>query len=330
MKLIKIINAKNRKIIIIQCNEININILNHYKDDKNKQNKSKITSKTINNSVINKNEKGDNIKIYLDELFNQILNMSNIDKDELNRLLNEIKRISFNMIDKNDKLIEKSDRILDENDKLIEKYDRIHDENDKLIEKYDRIHDENKIYDEKLKKLQEKYDRLVSKYDEDIEKLNDRIDVLEDDIGDLKEALGGIQIRDQTKNFLKFFKRYLNQDDINKIKEDNSKKGDIILSGFENKFGKCKNQKLFSLIKNIIINSSSFLNEGNKSAHSLNLDYYKEEISEYQQKYNLKYILSPPIFCYCINLQLSDEDFKDSFLFLQNYFDRNLKIINGK
>ena len=67
-----------------------------------------------------------------------------------------------------------------------------------------------------------------------------------------------------------------------------------------------------------------------KPASSLNLGYYKEEISEYLQKYNLKYILSPPIFCYCINLQLSDEDFKDSFLFLQNYFDRNLKIKNGK
>ena len=47
--------------------------------------------------------------------------MRRIDKEVLNRLINEIKIISFNMIDKNDK-----------NDKLIEKYERIHDKKQKI------------------------------------------------------------------------------------------------------------------------------------------------------------------------------------------------------
>ena len=44
--------------------------------------------------------------------------MRRIDKEVLNRLINEIKIISFNMIDKNDKLIEKYERIHDKKQKI--------------------------------------------------------------------------------------------------------------------------------------------------------------------------------------------------------------------
>ena len=217
------------------------------------------------------------------------------DKEMLQTSLNELKQIIYNLIDKNEKIEKKIEEIKEYNKKQIEE---IKEDNKKIIE--------------------------------EIKELKNRINTLEYDFSDLKNNLGDIQFRKQAKNFLRFFKKYLTQNELEQIEEDNNKKGEIILSAFNRKFSKSK-KKDFIIVENLIKYSINLLNRGNNFAHSLDLDNYYDEIDEYKKENNIKRIYSPEIFCFCINLCIDDDDdFKDSFALLEKCFDKNLRMKKDK
>ena len=63
----------------------------------------------------------------------------------------------------------------------------------------------------------------------------------------MREVLGKIQNRDLSKNFLRFFKTYLTQEDLNEIRKNKKLRGEIIPKRIKELFpeAKEKNQKLF-------------------------------------------------------------------------------------
>ena len=77
-------------------------------------------------------------------------------------------------------------------------------------------------------------------------------------------------------------------------------------------------------MQSLIEKSADLANDGDISAHSLEMDYYYDEIEDYKNKKGLDTLRSYEIFCYLINLNVPDKDFDDSFSFLRKYFTRNL------
>lgn len=143
-------------------------------------------------------------------------------------------------------------------------------------------------------------------------------------IKNLEKTIGNIQFRYYSKNFLKFFKRYLTSEDIKIIEDDPFKKGEIILKRYKTTFAANKNTKKYNLIKTLILKAIKLLNPGNSNEHIILLNKYKSQITEYKEKNKLLYIYFPLTFLYCINLDLEDSELKNSYDFFQKYFDNNL------
>ena len=144
--------------------------------------------------------------------------------------------------------------------------------------------------------------------------------------------MGDIQSREQAKNFLNFFKRYLTDEDKKIIDEDYTKKGEIIIKRFENKFEKYTDNSSFTFIKKLIEYSTELLDSGNNNAHSLTLDNYRQEIKEFKKDNNITILNSPEIFCYCINLGLGFDKkmLYDAYCLFEKYFTKSLIIKREK
>ena len=262
--------------------------------------------------------------------------MEKKEQNELTDCLNKIKISLDDLIEQNKKLFEENENIVkrldkecEERKKIQEKYDKECEERKKIQEKFDKEGEERKKIQEKLdkegeerRKMQEKFDKECKKNDSKINELNEKIIKLENNTNDLKDILGDIQSRDQAKNFLNFFKRYLTDEDKKIIDEDYTKKGEIIIKRFENKFEKYTDNSSFTFIKKLIEYSTDLLDSGNNYAHSLTLDNYRQEIKEFKKDNNITILNSPEIFCYCINLGLEFDKkmLYDAYCLFEKYF----------
>ena len=157
--------------------------------------------------------------------------------------------------------------------------------------------------------------------------LEERIEALEKDCDDMKYIISRIQFRDLSKNFLKCFNPYLLDDDFKKIKDNKQLRGEIISNRSKKLFPNADKKKM-KVVQDLIKCSSDLINEGNYLAHSITIEEYEKEIDNYKNEKNIEQIKSPVIFCFVYFLGISqkfDESFDNSYLFLRQNFNRNLK-----
>ena len=107
----------------------------------------------------------------------------------------------------------------------------------------------------------------------------------------MREVLGKIQNRDLSKNFLRFFKTYLTQEDLNEIRKNKKLRGEIIPKRIKELFPEAKKEKL-EIVQKLIESSSNLIKHGNYFAHYITLDNYENEIQAYKEKNNLDKLTS--------------------------------------
>ena len=103
------------------------------------------------------------------------------------------------------------------------------DDNDKMKGDISKLKEENK-----------KISSNMTELNNEIKELEDRVEYLEDKCQDIWEVLGKIQKRDLSKNFLRFFKTYLTQEDLNDIRKNKKLRGEIILKRIKELFPEAK------------------------------------------------------------------------------------------
>lgn len=210
--------------------------------------------------------------------------------------------------------------IADENKQLKE-------DNDRMKGKIGEMEGKMGEMDGKIKEMNSEILKLnkenINKQ-EDIAELKENIENLRDEYEEIKDILGNIQCRDLSKNFLRAFQQYLTDNDWKKIREDKSKRGNIISNRIAKLFPNANKQKM-ELIINLVKRASDLILDGNYFAHSLTLEKYKEEFEAYKIKKKVKEISSPLALCFVINLGLSDDLFDNAYLFLKKFFNFYLK-----
>ena len=89
----------------------------------------------------------------------------------------------------------------------------------------------------------------------------------------MNEILGNIQYRDLSKNFLRYFKTFLTDEDWKRIRKNKYKRGEIIAERIEKSYPKTGKQKM-STVRELVKKSSNLIQEGNYLAYSPTLDKY--------------------------------------------------------
>ena len=143
----------------------------------------------------------------------------------------------------------------------------------------------------------------------------------------IKNDLSEIQGREQSKNFLKNFKKYLTEEDKRKISEDKSKKGDIMSNRINELFKDKAERKKLSMLVHLIKKSFNCINKINYSANIISLENYENEIIEYKEKKNLSILTYVEIFCFLISIRIEEDYLDEYFDFLKKSFDRNLNLL---
>ena len=182
---------------------------------------------------------------------------------------------------------------------------KIIDENEAMKTKIDALSEENKFIKNRLNDIENNYEEIKNNYEE------------------IKFTLGEIQFRKLSKNFLHYVKSYLIDNNYNVKRIDKESRGEKFSEYIGYLFPKANKKKL-AIVQSLIEKSADLANDGDISAHSLEMDYYYDEIEDYKNKKGLDTLRSYEIFCYLINLNVPDKDFDDSFSFLRKYFTRNL------
>ena len=223
----------------------------------------------------------------------------------------------------NKKIIEESQK---ENNDIKQRFAEIQKENNDIKQRFEESQKENKAMKQSLDEIKKENNEKSEAMEKIIKKQKDyelKIEKLEKKLDDFQNILVTIQFRDLAKNFLRFFKRYLTNNDWEKIENEESDMYDLILERFIEKYKKCKNQKAFNLIKNLIIKSADLLDTGNGYAHSIDIEDYKNEINYYKNN-EIKNILSPLIFIFCVRLEI--DEINESYILLKDYFRDDMLI----
>ena len=233
----------------------------------------------------------DNIKEDINSLLNNILNMEN--KEQLTEKVNELKSTIFKLIDKMNK--DKND-INKEITNMKQTIANLNEDKTNMKEEINNLKEKITTLNEDNAKMKDKINDLITNKN----KMEIKMDNLENCYLEIKEVLGDIQMRDMAKNLLKCFKRYLTDEDKDKIKSDKDSKGLIISERIKKIFikNKYKNENRLAIIQNVIINACDLLNRGNDMAHSLTIENYQDEIINYKEKNNLKSLNFPETFVF--------------------------------
>ena len=279
-------------------------------------NEPSVSFNKINNEIKDKCEENDlnNPKLNIINLFNNIVNKIKMGNEVLNQDIDNLKNLIMNIVDNNDKLAKNVEKL---NEEMVKKNQEIQ----KLSQEY-------QMQKQNIGHLVEENE----KQNQNIGDLEERIEALEKDCDDMKYIISRIQFRDLSKNFLKCFNPYLLDDDFKKIKDNKQLRGEIISNRLKKLFPNADKKKM-KVVQDLIKCSSDLINEGNYLAHSITIEEYEDEIENYKNEKNIEQIKSPVIFCFVYFLGISqkfDESFDNSYLFLRQNFNRNLKSLKSK
>ena len=311
------INSKSKKLekpgIIMQKNigerDISINI--------NKENNKISTQSNANNQIESQSKENirDNSKINIINLINNIITKISMGNMDIKQDIDNLQKSILDIVDKNDKMKEKID-------KMEMNISKQHQDIVKLTEDNQKQNQDIVKQNQDIVKLTEDN----QKQNQDIEELKERVEFLEGECDDLKEMLSKIQFRGLSKNFLRCFHTYLEEDDWKIIERNKKLKGEVISKKIAKLYPNADKKKL-QIIQNLVKKASNLLNKGNSLAHSVTLSRYQKEIIDYKEKNKLDKIASPALFCFVVSLEISqgfDEPFENSLSFLSRYFQQNL------
>ena len=278
------------------------------------------TSKEISEEIKVKKESYVNKK---EEEENKIIKIGDINKNNIKHLLNNIL-----IMDKDSKvsyineLEEVLFKIIDDNDMMKKQFEKMNVNLNSLIAENGLKTKELDSMKKELDSVKKELDSVKKELEVSVTSLNEKID----DLYEIKQILGNIQIRDSSKNFLRSFKKYLSDEDLEDIEDDYSEKGTIISNTIQEKFSNCKEKRKMAVLLNLIRNSFNSLTIGNSYAHSISIDIYEQDIQEYKK---MKFLNSVYIFCFLVELGISKEYFDESFTFLRRFFNSNLTLKKG-
>jgi hypothetical protein len=139
----------------------------------------------------------------------------------------------------------------------------------------------------------------------------------------MKNIIKNIQYRDISKNFLRPFKKFLDDDDWKLIRINRQKRGEIIASKIQKAYPNADNLKM-SIVLDLIKSADNLIRKGNYFSHSRTLDVYEDEMINYKEKKKIKTLNSPVAFCFLLNLGISQSLFDKAYSFLNQYFDNDL------
>ena len=258
-------------------------------------------------------EIGDNIfdfKKNINQLFNDLLNKIKIgNNDDIKKELDDIKNVIFGLSDENNNMNKNLDA-------LTKKNITINNENKKMKDDIDKLINENKKMKDNIENLTNENKRIKK----DIENL-------ENNCKDMKKMVGDIQIRDLSKNFLKYVKSYLIKNNINVKSISKESRGKEYSEKIRELFSEADERKLV-IVQGLIKNSAELANKRDYFKNSLFLENYMDLIEDYKDKNKLDKMISPEIFCFLISLRICDNNFEESFSFLSRFFNKDLGVIN--
>lgn len=188
------------------------------------------TSKEISEEIKVKKESYVNKK---EEEENKIIKIGDINKNNIKHLLNNIL-----IMDKDSKvsyineLEEVLFKIIDDNDMMKKQFKKMNVNLNSLIA-------ENRLKTKEINSVKKEINSVKKELEISVNSLNEKID----DLYEIKNILGNIQIRDSSKNFLRSFKKYLSNEDLEDIEDDYSEKGTIISNTIQEKFSNCKEKR---------------------------------------------------------------------------------------
>lgn len=259
---------------------------------------------------------------YINKLLNLILNKSIMGNIDIKNELGEIKKIIFDLADKNVEIEEKLKDLNEEVKKLKDSQEN----NKELKDLREDVKQNNKELKD-LKEQVKEYNKVVTKLNNENNQIKMKIKGLNDENEELREIIGEIQCRDLSKNFLMFVRDYLIEKhmDVSHIHKElrgaeySKKIGDLFSNA---------NKLKLSIVQNLISYSSEVSNEGDYYAHVLSLKNYRNYIEHYKYKIKLDTIKNNQIFCFLIALGIDDKDLEESFNFLCQFFNKALTVRN--
>ncbi len=159
-------------------------------------------------------------------------------------------------------------------------------------------------------------------------KLSEQKQELSEEIKNLKNCIGKIQTRFLANNFLKIFKNDLSNEEIAKIKKDNSQRGILTLDALKRKYSHYLNNKNFKILAEIVEKTGAAVNQGNSLAHTLNLQDYAKEIEMFKEKHNITMIDDKNMekVLFLIIIGISDNTFSKCYDFAVEYLDQKMKM----
>ena len=126
-----------------------------------------------------------------------------------------------------------------------------------------------------MKKIYEIINKMRSEFQNKISLIETQLKDVQDENKKITETLGHIQLRDKAKNFLKSFNIKLQENDLKKIELGKKKKWDLISEKIKENYKNYQNSDNYEIFCEIIEKSAKAIDEGNKSAHELKLEYYE-------------------------------------------------------
>ena len=214
-------------------------------------------------------EIGDNIfdfKKNINQLFNDLLNKIKIgNNDDIKKELDDIKNVIFGLSDENNNMNKNLDA-------LTKKNITINNENKKMKDDIDKLINENKKMKDNIENLTNENKRIKK----DIENL-------ENNCKDMKKMVGDIQIRDLSKNFLKYVKSYLIKNNINVKSISKESRGKEYSEKIGELFSEADERKLV-IVQGLIKNSAELANKRDYFKNSLFLENYMDLIEDYKDK----------------------------------------------
>jgi hypothetical protein len=251
------------------------------------------------------------------------------DNNNLNQL-NEFNKYINNIINYIDNNNMGNESIRNDLKNLQNVMSNIADRNKFLEEKIEKMNEEMNLKNDNLSKQMEEMNlknqdlsKKNENYEQEIEELKEDVEILKEDSENMKNIIKNIQYREISKNFLRPFKKFLDDDDWKLIRINRQKRGEIIASKIQKAYPNADNLKM-SIVLDLIKSADNLIRKGNYFAHSRTLDVYEDEMINYKEKKKIKTLNSPVAFCFLLNLGISQSLFDKAYSFLNQYFDNDL------
>ena len=186
----------------------------------------------------------------------------------------------------------------------------------KMTAKFEKIEKENKEKFEEMKKENIELQNKVSLFET-------QLNNVQDENNKIIETLGHIQLRDKAKNLLRSFNIILDENDQKKIDRKEKTKWELISEKIKEQYKKYEKSNNYKVFCEIIEKSADTIDEGNKSAHEIKLEYYEKNVDRFIQDNQIT-IVNPIKMCFLLQINVSRDCLINGYDFLNSYYENDL------